>query len=161
MPRPVSRALDMAEHDRRRRTQADLVRRLVNMQPLLGVHLVRADDGPDLVVEDLGGRTRKRREAGVAQALEVVAQGYAEGSRALPDLEGGERVQVELGQSLLDRTADVDVEVTGEGGVDPALEANLGRAALPGLPAPPDDLVERHQVRRPAEVRRQLAFREG
>src|SRR3954471_22851433 len=137
MPRPVSRALDVAEHDRRRRAQADVVRRLVNVQPLLGVHLVRADDGPDLVVEDLGGRTRKRREAGVAQALEVVAQGYAEGSRALPDLEGGECVQVQFGQSLLDRPADVDVEVAREGGVDTALKANLGRAALPGFLAPP------------------------
>src|SRR4051794_34336866 len=45
--------------------------------------------------------------------------------------------------------------------MDPALKAHLGGAALPGLLAAPDDLVERHQVRRPAEVRRQLPFREG
>ena len=42
-------------------------------------------------------------------------------------------MDVQVGQRALDRAHDVDVEVAGEGGVDPALEADLDRAALPGL----------------------------
>ena len=42
----------------------------------------------------------------------------------------------------------------------PALQAHLDRAAIPRLPAAPDDLVERHQVRRPAQVLGELALRE-
>ena len=45
--------------------------------------------------------------------------------------------------------------------MDPALEADLGRAALPRLLGAPDDLVQRHQVGGPAEVRRELPLREG
>ena len=44
--------------------------------------------------------------------------------------------------------------------MDPALEADLDRAALPGLLDAADDLVERDEVRRAAQVRGQLALRE-
>ena len=49
----------------------------------------------------------------------------------------------------------------GEGGVDAALEADLDRAAVPGLARAAHDLLERHDVRLPAQVRGQLALREG
>src|SRR5580765_2666173 len=45
--------------------------------------------------------------------------------------------------------------------MDPALQADLGRAARPGLLAAAHDLLVRHEVRRAAEVRRQLSLREG
>ena len=42
---------------------------------------------PDVVVEDLGGRTRKRGEADVDEPTQVRLEGEAECRRALPDLE--------------------------------------------------------------------------
>ncbi len=44
----------------------------------LGVDLVRAQDRPDRVVEDLGGRAGQGLEAGVLQAAEVVGQRLVE-----------------------------------------------------------------------------------
>ena len=65
------------------------------------------------------------------------------------------------GSSRPDRVDDRRVVVAGEGRVDAALEADLGRAALPGLARAADDLLERDEVRRAAQVRRQLPLREG
>src|SRR5436190_238364 len=70
-------------------------------------------------------------------------------------------MDVQVGEDLLDRAADVDVEVAREGGMDAALQTDLGAAALPGLLAAADDLVERDEVRRAAQVGRQLALGEG
>ena len=59
--RPVGISIDMAEHDRGGGAQADGVRIAHHIEPLFGVHLVRTDDGADLVVEDLGRRARQGR----------------------------------------------------------------------------------------------------
>ena len=97
----------------------------------------------------------------VPEALEVVAQGDAERRGALPDLERAERVDVQVGHGVLDRAHDGDVVVAVERRVDPALEADLGRASVPRLGGPADDLLVRHEVGLAAEVRRQLSLREG
>ena len=102
----------------------------------------------------------QRREALVAQPREVVAQRDAERRRALPDLERAERVHVQVGHRVLDRAHDRDVVVAVEGRMDPALEADLGRAALPRLLGAAHDLLVRDEVRRAAQVRRELALRE-
>ena len=65
------------------------------------------------------------------------------------------------GSSVQDRVDDRRVVLAGEGRVDPALEANLGRAPLPGLAGAADDFLMRHEVRRTAQVRSQLSFRKG
>ena len=161
MPRPASRAFDRPEHDRRRRAQAGFVRGLVHLEPLLGRDLVRAEDPSHLVVEDLGGRAREGREAGVAQAREVVGEREPERRSSLPDLERREGVHVQIGQLALDRLDDLDVVVAGERGVDPALQADLDGAALPRLAAAADDLVERDEVGRAAQVLGQLPLRKG
>ena len=161
VPRPVLRPFDVPEHDRHVRAQADLVRRLVHRQPLLGRDLVRADHGPHLVVEDLRRRPRQRAQAERAQQLEVLLERKAQRLSALPDLERGEGVDVQVGQLRADRVHDRGVVVAGERRVDPALEADLGRAAVPRLARPPDDLLVRDEVRRAAQVRRQLPLREG
>src|SRR5205085_7211631 len=80
--------------------------------------------------------------------------------RALPDLERGKRVHVQVGQLALDRAAEVDVVVAVEAGVDPALEADLDGAALPRLVAASEDLLDRDEVRRSAQVLGELALRE-
>ena len=59
---------------------------------------------------------------------------------------------MDVGQRCLDRTADVEVEVAREGGVDAALQADLDGAALPRLLGAADDLVDRDEVRRPRRL---------
>ena len=54
VPGPRPGLLDRAEHDRDVAAQPDRVGGAVGLEPLLGVDLVGAQDGPDLVVEDLG-----------------------------------------------------------------------------------------------------------
>ncbi len=68
---------------------------------------------------------------------------------------------MEAGHGLLDRADDRDVVVAVERRVDPALEAHLGRAALPGLDRAAHDLLVRHQEGRAAQVGRELPLREG
>ena len=67
----------------------------VGLQPLLGVDLVRADDGPDVVVEDLGGGAGQGPQSGIAQGDEVVGQGHLGAPGTLGHLEGGEPVDVD------------------------------------------------------------------
>ena len=87
--------LDVAEHDRHVRAQADAVRGVVHLEPLVGRHLVGADHRAHLVVEDLRGRARQRAEADVAQPRRGTSlEREPERRRALPDLERRERVHV-------------------------------------------------------------------
>ena len=65
-----------------------------------------------------------------------------------------------VGRDLLHRPGDVEVVVAVEVGVDAALQAHLGRAALDRLDHAPLDLVEVEQVRVAAQVQRQRALRE-
>ncbi len=131
-----------------------------DLEPLLGAQLVGAEHAPHLVVEDLGGRARQAAEPGVAQLLEVVAQAPALGRGALPDLERREGVDVQVRQLGADGAHEVEVPGAREAGVDAALQADLGRAAIPGLGAAPHDLVDAQQVGRAAQVGRQPALRE-
>ena len=64
---------------------------------------------------------------------EVVGERHVEPARAFGHLERGEAVHVDLRRDLLHRARDVDVVVAVEVGVDAALEAHLGRAALDRL----------------------------
>ena len=156
----VHRALDRAEHDRDVGAQADRMGKPVGLEPLLGVHLVGADDRPHLVVEDLGGGAGQRREPGVLREREVVAERHAEAAGALGDLERGEPVQVDGGRGRFHRSCHRQVVLAVEVGMDAALEADLGGAALDGFDDPALDLLEVEQVRRPAEVERHRALRE-
>ena len=133
---------------------------VVHLEPLRGRDLVRTDHAPDLVVEDLRGRTGERTEACIVQARQVVLERKAERRRSLPHLQRRERVDVQPRHCVLDRLDDREVVVTGEGGMDPALQAHLRRAAFPRLLAAADDLLVRHEIRRPAQVGRELSLRE-
>ena len=138
----------------------DAVRRVVDGEPLRGRHLVGADDAPNLVVEHLGCRPGKRPEPEVSEVREVLLERQVERRRALPHLERRERVDVNLRNRLLDGPHDVRVVVTCERGVDPTLEAHLRRAAIPGLLGTADDLLARDEIRRAAQIRRELPLRE-
>ena len=147
MARPVARALHVTEHHRHVRAETHPVRDVVDAEPLFGRDLVRADDLPHLVVENLGRGPGQRAEPRLSQLREVVLECYLERRRPLPDLERRERVHVQAGNSVFDRPDDGEVVVAGERGMDPALEAHLGRPALPGFLAAPHDLLVRHEVR--------------
>ena len=74
MSRPVHGSLDVPEHDRDVRAQADAVRRLVHLEPLTGRDLVGTDDRAHLVVEDFSGGAGQRTEARFFQFGEEIGQ---------------------------------------------------------------------------------------
>ena len=67
---------------------------------------------------------------------QVVGERHVEPARAFGDLERGEPVHVDLRRDRLHRPRDVDVVVAVEVGMDAALQAHLGRAALDRLDDP-------------------------
>src|SRR5207342_1597575 len=102
--------------------------------------LVRADDRANLVVQDLSGGPGERAQAEIAESPEIRVEVEVERGSALPDLERGERVDVDVLNRRLDRLDDARVVVARERRVDAALQAHLGRPALPRLVHAPDDL---------------------
>ena len=133
----------------------------MGLEPLLGVHLVGAQDRAHLVVEDLGRGARQGAQPGVHQAKEVLIEWLAESLRAFGDFERGEAVHVDVGRGFLHRPAHVDVVVAVEVGMDAALQAHLGRAERGGLGDALLDVFEREEVGRAAQVQRQRALREA
>ena len=111
------------------------MRCVVHLEPLGRRDLVGADDGTDLVVQDLGRSARQRPEPEIAEPREVLAEPEPERRRALPHLERRERVHVDPGHGGPDRRDDVGVVVAGERRMDAALQADLRRAPVPGLDA--------------------------
>src|SRR5215210_5200151 len=94
------------------------------------------------------------------QLGQILVELQAECRRALPDLERGKRVHVQTRYRILDRSHDGQVVIPGEGGMNTALQADLGRAAFPRLLATTHDLLVRNEVRRSAQVRSEPALRE-
>ena len=133
----------------------------MGLQPLVGRDLVRAEDGTDLVIEDLGGCARQRLEPGVAQLREVVGQGDARAPSSFGDLEGREPVDVDLGGHGSDGPDHLQVVVAVEVRMDAALQADLGGPPRFGLHHPVADLVEPEEVRLAAQVEGPRSFREG
>ncbi len=159
--RPVDRLLDMPEHDGGGRAQADAVGGTHDRKPLLGRDLVGAEDVAHFVVEDLGRRAGQAAEAGLAQLGEVVRDRALERRGAVPDLERREGMDMHAGHRLAHRAADFEIMIAGIFGMDAALHADFGGAALPGFRRAAHDLLGREVVGRAAQVGRQLAFGEG
>ena len=67
-------------------------------------------------------------------------------------------MDVDARHRLLDRPDDREVVVAVERRMDAALEADLDGTALPGLLDAADDLVERHEIRRPRRFSASLPF---
>ena len=96
-------SFDGSEHDRRVGAQAETMSDAMNLAPFLCRDLVGTDDRPDLVVEDLGRGSRQRREAGFLQLDRGSPRPDTRRLSPLRNLEGGERVDVHLGDLFLDR----------------------------------------------------------
>ena len=124
------------------------------------VDLVRADHAAHFVVQDLGGGAGQRTEAGAPEFREEFAQRQPERVRALPHLERREGVHVDVRRRRFDRPADVEIGLAGVVRVDAALQADLGRAPLPGFAGAARDLLEIHLVGHAAKILGQLALGE-
>src|SRR3990172_12197939 len=78
--------------------------------------------------------------------LEVLADGNPGASCAIEDLLGGKRVEVQLGERLLQREHQLDIEPTVKLWREPGLDAGLGGAQLPRLAGPSHDLFDRQEI---------------
>ena len=153
--------VDVTEHDRRGRPQPEFMGGDHHLCPLGGPDLVRAEMCSDIVVEDLGGGSRKGAQTGGLELLEKAAHRYPQGLGPLPDLERGEAVDVHVGQLRFDGIDHVDIEVAGEIGMDPTLKGHFGRTPPPGLERSLHDLVEAHEIRLAAEIEAARALGKG
>ena len=132
-----------------------------HLEPLRRVHLVRADHRPHLVVEDLRRGAGQCAKPGILQLRQEIAQRQPERRRALRHLQRRERMHVHIRQRVLDRAADAEIGRAGVVGMDAALQAHFGRAALPCFLRPPHHFVQRQIVRRAAQCLVRLALGEG
>ena len=153
--------LDMPVHDRRRRAQAETVRRPYDVEPLRRVDLVRADDGAHLIVQDLRGGARQGAQAGGLELSQKRPDRHAQRRRALRDLQWREGVNMHVRDRRLDGAANAEIGLAGVIRMDAALQADLGRASLPRLDRAAHDFLEREVIRRAAQRLMRLALGEG
>ena len=108
----------------------------VCLQPLVGRDLVRTELGSDPVVQYLGGRAGQGPQPGLLRPPQVVGQRFAQPPGTFGDLQGGEAVDVDVGDCFADGPGDGDVVVAVEGGMDSTLQADLGSPHPGGLGGP-------------------------
>ena len=144
---PVRRRVDVAEHDRRGAPEPDVVGGPDDLLPGVGGQLPLREEPPDVVVEDLRGRSRDRPEAVVLAGGQELPERDPHLRRAVEDLHRAEGVDVDPRDARLHGVQEVQVEGPREVGVDTALHAHLARALGPGLLRAVGDLLERERVR--------------
>ncbi len=138
------------------------MRRAHDLEPLCRRDLVGAEDAPHLVVEDLGGGARQRAEPGILEAAAGSPRRSHSAVAAPCQTSSGENACTWIvGIASFTARSRSEVPATGESRVDPALQADLGAAALPRLDGAPGDLVDAQKVGGAAEVLGELALREG
>src|SRR5579863_7740151 len=153
--------LDMPVHDRRRRTQAETMRGPYDVEPLCRIHLVRADDGAHLVVQDLGGGARQGAQSRGLELRQKRPNWDAKRRRALRDLQWREGVNVHIRDRRLDGAANAEIGLAGVIRMDAALKTYLGGASLPRLGRAAHDFLEREVIGRAAQRLVRLALGKG
>ena len=126
--------------------QAQLVRRARGLDPLVAVDLVIADDAPHALVEDLGAAAGQRIHAGVAQALQGLADGDLGAPRQVGDLHHREGLQVHLREALLQAAQHLAEPVQRQFRMQAADDVELGDRFAPAFAGAVPDLFERHGV---------------
>ena len=129
---PLLERLDVAVHHRRRRRHAEPMGLTHDVEPLLGLRLLRRDDRPDAVDEDLGAAAGNGVEAGVAEPRQRLGHRQLRAPCDVLDLGGREGVQVDLVTGL-DRAEEILVVVDPEVGVMTALHQEPRAADREGL----------------------------
>ena len=154
-------AIDMSKHDRGRAADAQPVCRPHHLEPGLGVDLVGAKNGANLIVEDFRGRTRQRAEAGSLERGKEVVQRQSQRPRPLVDFQRRERMDMHVRRRRLHRMTDVEIGIAGVVGVDAALHTDLGGGPRLGFEHALANLGERQQIRFAAQRFARLAFGKG
>jgi len=136
---------------------------------LLGSHydtkrldnFVGADDGANLVVQDLIGGAGQGAQSRIPEPGEKGPDRQAERRRALRDLQWRKGVEVHVRDRRLDVAADGEIGLAAVIGMNAALKADLRRASRPRFGGAADNLFEREVVRRAAQGLMRLALGEG
>ena len=158
MPRPMSVAVNVSEHDSCGGSNAKIVRSLDDLKPLGGRNLVRTDDRPHLIIKDFCGRARQRAQTDFFQLRQERLHRNTEGERALPDFKRRERVDMYSRTHCLDRAANRKVGRAVVGGVNTSLEADLDGTAIPSLDRTMLDFLRSEVVRTTTQIFAQLAL---
>ena len=103
----------------------------VDLDPLVGVQLAVADDLPHFRMEDLGAAAGERAEPRVPQPAQHLLDGELLALGEPADLDGGEGLQVGVGEALLQAAQHLLVPGHGEVGVETADDVELGDAVSP------------------------------
>ena len=130
MGRHMTRALDMAVHQCGRGGQADGVGGLDDLYPASRFQLARRENLTDLIVKNLGGRTRQAAHTRIHQPAEIIGEFHPALTMAPIDLLGGIGVEVKIGKCVLDGGGQFPVMLVILLRVDAPLNADLRRAAL-------------------------------
>ena len=101
--RPVCRALDMAIHDRRSGAQTDRMGGLDDLQPLPRLQLVGANNGPDIVIQNLGCGTGKAAETTLLELCQQRRNGRFQRGRDLRYLQRREKMDMKPRRDILNR----------------------------------------------------------
>jgi hypothetical protein len=110
---------------------------LHDVEPFLGVQLVVAQRIADFVVEDFRRRAGQGAKAGFLQPRQIFGDRQAQRRRALLNFQRREGVDMHARHGLFHRAAQFQIGLAGIVGMDAALHADFGRAAIPGLDGAP------------------------
>ncbi len=143
---PVRGSFGVSVHQRRSGANAAAVRGADDFDPLRGRKFVGREDVANLVVENFGGGAGQRAQAVVAQHGKIVGQRHAGEFDAVDDFHRREGVDVHARDGVLDGAENVAVVELGKIVRQAALDADFGRAELPGLDGLLRHLVEREEV---------------
>src|SRR6185295_6643153 len=137
MHRLVTRALDVAVHDRRSGRDPELVRRLDQFDPRRGWYAAGRDALANAVDENLRRRARQAADARVPQRREVIANRDAGERRAVKHLFRREAVDMQIGEGVFQCAAKLDVMPALHARREARLHADLRRAEVPRLARAP------------------------
>src|ERR1700688_1076798 len=132
---------------------------LDDLQPLLRLQLVGANDGPDIVIENFGRGTGKAAEPGLLELCQKRCNGSLQSRRPLPYLQRREGMDVQSRRDILDGAADREIGRSGVIRMNSTLQTHFRRAALPCLLAAALNLIKTKVIWPPAQVGGELAFR--
>ena len=157
---PVFGVFDASEHDRDVRPQPERMRRFVDHQPLVRRHLVRTQDRPHVIVQDLRGRPRQRCQSCFLHPREVRLEGLTESARAFQDFERRESVHVHGRDGFLHQLRHPHVVIAVEVRVNSTLQTHLGCPTGRCLHNSGNDFLIIEKVRASTQVQRQRTLGE-
>ena len=158
---PVFGPVDVPEHDGCRGPQSPPVRGLDGVEPLLCRQLVRAEHRANAVVENLRRGSGQAAEPRLNQAVEIVADAEPEACRAMPHFERRKGVHMHAAFRAFHGVENSEIGRAGVAGMDAALHADFGRAAIPRFAHPSHDFLVVEVVGRAAQGVAELALGEG